>query len=265
MAGFEYDLEAAAKLAEVLEKYELKFPKSTVNKLAKYCDLLWFWNTKLNLTRHTDFEKFVSRDLVDSIAVAEFLEPNERILDVGTGGGVPGVILAIIRPDLQVELCDSTGKKANAVAEIVRSLKLEVPVWNAKAETLMQSRRYTTLVIRAVAKMSKLLEIFAPCWQSFERLILVKGPNWVAERGESRHLGQMNNLALRVLKSYPIPDQPETADQIESVVLQVCQKSKFSNIADQIRTSLETKPQVKEKKEDRKPRVRFPFRKKRDR
>ena len=51
---------------------------------------------KLNLTRHTDYEKFVSRDVVDSRQLEQFLEPGERIVDVGTGGGVPGVVLSIL-------------------------------------------------------------------------------------------------------------------------------------------------------------------------
>ena len=77
--------------------------------------LLWEWNEKINLTRHTDYEKFVGRDLVDSLAFAEFLEQGEKVLDVGSGGGVPGVVLAIVRPDLKISLSDSVGKKAKVL------------------------------------------------------------------------------------------------------------------------------------------------------
>ena len=107
--------------------------------LERYCGLLWDWNTKINLTRHTDYEKFVARDLVDSLAFARFLGPNERVLDVGTGGGVPGVVLAIVRGDLQVSLCESVGKKAKVVAEIVAQLGLAVPVLHARAEDVLRA------------------------------------------------------------------------------------------------------------------------------
>ncbi|MGL6196395.1 MAG: 16S rRNA (guanine(527)-N(7))-methyltransferase RsmG, partial [Thermoguttaceae bacterium] len=220
-----FNPESPGKLKAVLDKHGISLSVSKVNKLAKYCDLLWIWNEKMNLTRHTDFERFVSRDLIDSINIAESLAKGERILDVGTGGGVPGIILAIIRPDLTVELCDSTGKKANAVTEIVKSLKMRLPVWHEKAEDLLKRRRYTTLVVRAVAKMKKLLETFAPHWHSFKRILMLKGPNWVAERGESRHFGLLNNLALRVLKAYKVSE--ETG---ESVLLQVCQKNKLATL-----------------------------------
>ena len=73
----------------------------------------------MNLTRHTTLEKFVGRDVVDSYQLGKLLEQGERVLDVGTGGGVPGVVLAILRPDLSVSLCESTQKKARAVEAIV--------------------------------------------------------------------------------------------------------------------------------------------------
>src|SRR5262249_39960776 len=79
----------------------------------------WDWNERLNLTRHTSYEKFVARDVADSVQLAQLLEPKECVLDVGTGGGVPGTVIAILRPDVQVELCDSVAKKAKAVAAIV--------------------------------------------------------------------------------------------------------------------------------------------------
>jgi len=223
------------QLSEELKKRAISLSPGKVDRLGKYCELLWSWNEKINLTRHTDFEKFVSRDVVDSLALAEFLLTGERILDVGTGGGVPGIILAIVRPDLKVELCDSTGKKARVVAEIVKSLKLDIPVWHSKAEDLFPKRKYTTLTVRAVSKMPKLLELFAPHWHSFERILMLKGPNWVAERGESRHYGYMTKLSLRVLKSYPMGPSGETTT--ESVVLQICQKAKFEKLAERIRQS----------------------------
>ena len=89
-------------------------------KLQEYVQRLWAWNEKLNLTRHTDYEKFVARDLRDTLELSKLLHPEEEVLDVGTGGGVPGVVLAIIRPDLRVTLCESVGKKAQAVQEMVQ-------------------------------------------------------------------------------------------------------------------------------------------------
>jgi len=206
-------------LAAVIARHQIDLPPAQIALLERYCQLLWDWNTKINLTRHTDYEKFVARDLIDSLAFLPFLQQGEKVLDVGTGGGVPGVILAIVRPDLRISLSDSVGKKAKVVADIVEKLGLPVPVINARAEDILSAEHFDTLVIRAVAKLKKLLEWFKPHWQSFNRLLVLKGPSWIDERGEARHYGLFHDLALRKLASYPLPDTDS-----ESVLLQITRK-----------------------------------------
>jgi len=206
-------------LSAVLAQHQIELPTPQVALLERYCELLWDWNTKINLTRHTDYEKFDARDLVDSLAFARFLEPNEKVLDVGAGGGVPGVVLAIVRDDLKVSLSESVGKKAKALADIVERLGLQTPVVHARAEEILAQERFNTLVIRAVARLKKLLEWFKPHWDAFDRLLVLKGPAWVDERGEARHYGLMHDLSLRKLASYPLP-----GTESESVLLQICRK-----------------------------------------
>jgi 16S rRNA (guanine527-N7)-methyltransferase len=208
-------------LAAALARHQIVLPPAQVELMARYCELLWDWNSKLNLTRHTDYEKFVARDLVDSRAFAQFLRPGERVLDVGAGGGVPGVLLAILRDDLQVSLAESVGKKARALADIVDRLGLGTPVLHARAEDVLIEQRFDTLVVRAVARLKKLLEWFRPHWEAFDRLLVLKGPSWIEERGEARHYGLLGDLALRKLTSYPLPG---TAS--ESVLLQIEPKIK---------------------------------------
>jgi 16S rRNA (guanine527-N7)-methyltransferase len=203
-------------LTAALGRHEIELPAAQVALLERYCGLLWEWNTKLNLTRHTDYEKFVARDVVDSRVFAEFLGPKERVLDVGSGGGVPGVVLAILRDDLQVSLSESVAKKARALADIVARLGLATPVLHARAEDVLTEQRFDTLVVRAVARLKKLLEWLRPHWGAFGRLLVVKGPSWVEERGEARHFGLMHDLELRKLASYPLPGTSS-----ESVLLQI--------------------------------------------
>jgi 16S rRNA (guanine527-N7)-methyltransferase len=206
-------------LAAATARHGIELPGPQVDALQQYCGLLWQWNAKINLTRHTDYQKFVARDLVDSLAFARFLRPGEKILDVGTGGGVPGVVLAIVRADLDVSLCESVGKKARAVGDIVDQLKLPVTVHHARAEDLLGQQKYQTLVIRAVARLQKLLKWLKPHWDAFDRMLVLKGPSWVEERGEARHSGLLRDLALRKLTSYPLP-----GTHSQSVLLQICRK-----------------------------------------
>ena len=109
-------------LEEALEKYSISMEGYQIEMLRDYCELLWQWNQRMNLTRHTDYDRFVSRDLVDTLELADLIDTGLEVLDFGTGGGVPGVPLAIIRPDLQVSLCESVGKKASAVDDMVQKV-----------------------------------------------------------------------------------------------------------------------------------------------
>src|SRR4029453_17337716 len=98
----EIHLEAqTAALDELLAAEGIRLKPEQVDQLDLYRRLLWSWNERMNLTRHTTLEKFVTRDVIDSQQLAALLRRGERVLDVGTGGGVPGVILAILRPDLK--------------------------------------------------------------------------------------------------------------------------------------------------------------------
>jgi 16S rRNA (guanine527-N7)-methyltransferase len=206
-------------LAAALARHNIELAPEQIGRLEEYCRLLWDWNSKLNLTRHTDFEKFVARDLTDSLAFAQFLDQGETVLDVGTGGGVPGVVLAIVREDLKIAMCESIAKKANAVGDIAKKLGLAAPVLHGRAEDLLQKERYTTLVIRAVARLKKLLEWFKPHWSRFDRMLVLKGPGWVDERGEARHFGLLGGLSLRKLHSYPLP-----GTESESVLLEITRR-----------------------------------------
>ncbi len=208
---------AQDNLHAALARHAVELPDEQVARLQQFCTLEWQWNAKINLTRHTDYEKFVGRDLVDSLAFAEALEPGEKILDVGTGGGVPGVVLAVVRPDLRVWLSESVGKKARAVADIVAQLGLPITVHHGRAEELLAAEPFNSLVIRAVAPLRKLLDWFHPHWNVFDRMLVLKGPAWVEERGEARHRGLLDKFALRKLTSYPLP-----GTNSKSTLLQIC-------------------------------------------
>jgi 16S rRNA (guanine527-N7)-methyltransferase len=193
-------------MAQALARHHIELPDDQQQLLDRYAKLLWDWNEKINLTRHTTFEKFVSRDLVDTLWLAKFIDAGDRVLDVGTGGGVPGIVLAIIRPDLEVTLSDSVQKKARVAADIVQQLEIPIQVHAGAAQDLLKTKHFDTLVARAVAPLPKLLGWFDLHWDAFSQLLVIKGPAWVEERAEARHRGLFKSLELRKLGEYPLPD-----------------------------------------------------------
>lgn len=198
-----------------LDEAKIELPEDQRQALQRYAELVWQYNEHLNLTRHTTWRLFVGRDLADSLHLAEHLEEGEEVLDLGSGSGVPGIPLAILRPDLQVSLVESVGKRAKVLGEIVDALQLPVPVYAARGEELLDDFRFDTVVTRAVGSIHKLCTWLGPHFHSIGRVLAIKGPRWVEERGEARHLGSLKGLQMRRLSSYPIgPDS-------EGVILQI--------------------------------------------
>lgn len=200
------ELQSSSTLQEAAQKYGLDLPESSFAPLEGYCRLLWEWNEKINLTRHTTYDLFVRRDLLDTVKLSAHIPADEDVLDVGTGGGVPGLLLAILRPDLQISVCDSIAKKAGVVQEMVAKLKLPVDVYSQRVQLVLEDYRYHSLVTRATGSIAQLLRWVSEHWIHFDKLLAIKGPRWVQERGEARHLGLMNGIELRCLESYSMPE-----------------------------------------------------------
>jgi 16S rRNA (guanine527-N7)-methyltransferase len=218
-SGHASPAELAAEIAAACGRFGLDVPSESVPALAAYAASLWAWNERLNLTRHTDVEKFVTRDVADAAAIAPHLAVGERVLDVGTGGGVPGVLLAILRPDLRVELCDSVGKRARAVEAILAEVGLRLPVHAGAAQGIVMAAggdRFDTLVVRAVAPLLKLLGWFEPLCDRYGRLLVIKGPRWEEEKGEARHRGHVKRVTVRRIAAWPIRGSDN-----ESVLLEI--------------------------------------------
>jgi 16S rRNA (guanine527-N7)-methyltransferase len=208
------------ELATALAAQQIAASREQNDLLDRYRRELWSWNERMNLTRHTTIDKFVGRDVVDSHELGKLLEQGERVLDVGTGGGVPGVILAILRPDLSVSLCDSTQKKARAVETMVSELGLPIKTFPNRAEEVLEVTTFDTLVARALAPLIKVLPWFQNRWDAFDQLLMIKGPSWVEERAAAREAGLMRHLELRNAASYQAP-----ITGAESVILSIRPKN----------------------------------------
>ncbi|HLU90154.1 MAG TPA: 16S rRNA (guanine(527)-N(7))-methyltransferase RsmG [Cyclobacteriaceae bacterium] len=113
------------------------------------------WNEKINLISRKDIENFYTRHVLHSLGIAKVMEfePGTKVLDLGTGGGFPGIPLAILYPKVAFHLVDSIGKKINVVRDVYKRLGLSnVEAEQARAEDLV--RRYDFIIARAVTQMS---------------------------------------------------------------------------------------------------------------
>lgn len=139
------------------------------------------WNGRFNLTAIRERADMVPRHLLDSLSVQPWLR-GDRIADVGTGAGFPGLPLAIVNPARRFTLIESTGKKARFVEHAARKLGLDnVEVVNARAEALRPDPPFDTVVCRAVGKVGELLRLAGRLCAPGGRLLAMKGRHPAAE------------------------------------------------------------------------------------
>ncbi len=121
-------------------------------------ELYEYWNERINLISRKDIDNLEERHILHSLAIAQVIQfkPGTKILDVGTGGGFPGIPLAIMFPEARFTLVDSTGKKIKVVNEIIEALQLKnVTARQIRAEEL--DGKFDFVVSRAVTRMPEFL------------------------------------------------------------------------------------------------------------
>jgi len=143
---------------DILLKYFPELDPIQIDRYQKLENLYQNWNEKINVLSRKDMDKLYERHVLHSLSIARFhsFANHTQILDVGTGGGFPGIPLAILFPTCKFTLVDSIGKKINVVNGIIEALRLENTIaLNARAETLPS--KYHFVVSRAVTAMPKFI------------------------------------------------------------------------------------------------------------
>ena len=153
----------------------LELPAGAQAKLLAYLDLLAKWNRTYNLTAVRDPGEMVSRHLLDSLAVLPYMH-GKSLADLGSGAGLPGIPLAIARPDVAVTLVESNGKKTRFLREAVRSLPLSnVTVDQARVQDATGA--FDTITARAFASLPDML-----AWAGH---LLAPNGHWLALKGRA--------------------------------------------------------------------------------
>ena len=141
----------------ILNKY-FNFSPHQAEKIDQLFDIYSFWNSKVNLISRKDFQQFHERHVLHSLSICKVFsfKSQTKIMDLGTGGGFPGIPIAIMYPNVNFYLVDSIAKKTNTVNKIVCELGLKnVHVINDRAENI--NDHFDFIVCRAVAKLENLI------------------------------------------------------------------------------------------------------------
>jgi 16S rRNA (guanine527-N7)-methyltransferase len=155
---------------------QLQMDPELATPLLAYLALLARWNATYNLTAIRDPREMLVKHLFDSLAMHAHLDGIDTLADLGTGPGLPGIPLAIVRPQLQVTLVESNGKKARFLREAVRQLKLDnASVAESRIEAYDAPGQFDGITARALATLPLILELGGHLLKPDGRLLAMKG------------------------------------------------------------------------------------------
>lgn len=175
------------------ENIGLEVNEDKYNKFIQYKDLMKEWNEKVNLTAITDDREIIIKHFVDSIKAFEFKKLNStiKIIDIGTGAGLPGIPIKIMNDNAEVLLLDSLQKRINFLNEVIDKLKLkDIKTIHGRAEdfgiNLSYREKFDVAISRAVANMSVLAELCLPFVKKNGYFVALKGPAVQQELDEAK-------------------------------------------------------------------------------
>jgi 16S rRNA (guanine527-N7)-methyltransferase len=162
------------QLKEGLSQLNLNIPHQG---LVDYLTLLQKWNSAYNLTAIRDLKSMISLHILDSLAILPWIK-GTHVLDVGTGAGLPGIPLALARPDLNIVLLDSNGKKIRFLQEVKRALHLtNVELVQTRVENYHPSQGFDTVTSRAFSDLGQMV--------AWTRHLLATDGIWLAMKGKT--------------------------------------------------------------------------------
>ena len=187
-------------MKEACENENLVFDEIKYNKFIKYKNMIQDWNEKVNLTAITEDKEIIKKHFIDSIKCFkfDFFNKAKSIIDIGTGGGFPGIPIKIMRDDVEVVLLDSLNKRINFLNEVIKELELNnIKTIHGRAEDFSRQSEYRDkfdiATSRAVANLTVLAEFCLPYVKVNGFFVALKGPNVDNEIVEAKnaigHLG----------------------------------------------------------------------------
>lgn len=176
------------RLKAVLDAMNIEYDKTRESRFTAYMEGILRWNEKVNMTAITEHAEFITKHFIDSIICAEVkqIRDADKVIDIGTGGGFPGIPLAIIFPEKKFVLVDSLKKRLNIIEELCAEIGIKnATVIHARAEDIANKsehrEQYDLCVSRAVANLATLSEYCLPFVRKGGLFLAYKGTDVEAE------------------------------------------------------------------------------------
>lgn len=199
-------------LEKTFKENNFEINDEKINKFNDFFNLLLKFNENINLTRITSPEDAAKKHFLDSVYASNYIPQNSKIVDVGAGGGFPSIPLKIYRPDLDLTMLDSVGKKVDFLNECVNQLAFKnCRAIHARVEDFAREKdhreNFDVCVSRAVASLNTLLEYCLPLVKPNGLFIAFKGSNALEELAEAKNaLTKLGGTLEQTVEYSVVPD-----------------------------------------------------------
>ena len=202
--------------------YNLEFNDKQIDNLYNYMIGIIDWNDKVNVTAIVDEKMFIVKHFIDSLTINGYIKGKERIIDIGTGGGFPGIPLKIFNENSKFTLIDSVNKKLNVIRDITSRMEIKnLEVIHARAEDLANKdeyrEKYDVAPTRAVSNLSTILEYMLPFVKVGGMAVCMKGPNYINELNEAKKAIEILGGKFDKIEKFNIDDSERNIIIIKKV------------------------------------------------
>ena len=196
---------------KLAKEIHLDIDRSKIVKFYEYMNLLLEWNEKINLTAITEQNDIILKHFIDCLTIKKYLKDNDKIVDIGTGAGFPGIPLAIMSEANKFTLVDSLNKRVNFLNDVKEKIDLKnIEAIHSRAEEFGQNKiyreKYDIAVSRAVANLSVLLEYLLPTVKVGGNVICMKGSKVQDEMNEAKYALKELGGVIKLTDEFCLPE-----------------------------------------------------------